>query len=291
MKYILSGCSSQNHANTKELNHMADAEHPLFAEVFAPGSRGFRLEDLEYSGAEFVFDISGAAGWIKQHRLPADGHLDMVRMAQSLGVPLSFDYDEPGYGRTWGVRGTADQYEPVTVKLSPQHRFGENVVTFGHELGHLVLDRVLGVEQPDGRQQEVENFCEIFGLEVALPRTALASCDQVNERVILGLMKTYGVGVTTILHQLVRANKAPRKFHVNLGARSSDDTTLEALECTFCMDCLYSTNACSAIEDSRLLTIELGNIEGAYSMSNCLNQRKWSRAAGINQEPAREVNE
>jgi hypothetical protein len=174
--------------------------------------------DLAYSiRPDHLFESTRAAEWVKDVRAETGGKLDMQATADSLGIPLVLgtavidgkevfsDGCITGLGEKAGV-------EPIVVYVRPDLPPEDRLLTFGHELGHLFLEKVAGAwTHTRGRNNDVENFCEFFAREMVVSRDELKLVGPVHQSAITELMAQYGAGHQTIIFQLMLAGKLPTR--------------------------------------------------------------------------------
>jgi hypothetical protein len=256
---------------------MDGREHPFVFENFAARRYDIPEYTLDVYGHRAIFEVVGAKEWIEAHRIPRYGPLDIVATATSLGVPVTFDSNDVGYGRVRGPRSNPiDSDEPLAIQITPSLRTGEDLVTFGHEIGHIFLDLVLETPQ-ESPHQEVEDFCELFGNEMALPRRELVNISKPDEQGILALMDRYGVDLSTVLLQLCETRKLPRKIVIatkvpqDWGANSG-----EVVEEVFCFDCeQIEYKSCEELAEELLPRLDFSDFVFAGQLATCGNQTKW----------------
>ncbi len=188
-------------------------EHPLLREAFVARRYEIMVEDVELYGHEAVFALTGAAKWIEKHRVPRKGPLDLEATALLLGVPISFDDDKCGaaLGVTFGLPGTNGEDQPLEVAI--REDFEQARVTFGHEVGHIFLGLALNMRHQ--RSHPVEDFCDLFGLELAMPLSENIDAVDVNEELLLEYSSKFGVRMSEVIKQFIRKGLLPERLYVD----------------------------------------------------------------------------
>jgi hypothetical protein len=196
---------------------------------------------LNTTNAEQAFRQFHAQVWIDSFRADVNGKLDIEATAANVGVPVLY---EMPIGEDWspvtvlgcveGLRGDG----PVTVHLNPERGVDEHTVTFGHELGHIFIQTAAGIVV-ERRRDEVERFCDFFGRQMALPTEKLATQVEFNAHEVAVLAERYGVRYTTVIHQLMLAEKLPRRIVVDTGIGRAANTfySNKVSRHVVCLDC------------------------------------------------------
>lgn len=186
-------------------------------------SRVIRL----YDTAE-AFQQLNAQQWIAGIRVEGDdGLLDIDSTADRLGVPVVREMPEDpdqlytrAVGRTVGL-GEDTGKGPLTVHLDPDQTKHNQRQTYGHELGHIFLEKVGGLRHSrvDGphRVANIERFCEFFGVQMALPVDHLKDINFVDVATVASLMEKYDLDHMAVLQQLMLAGKVPRRILIDSG--------------------------------------------------------------------------
>jgi hypothetical protein len=169
-----------------------------------------------------LFESFNAAQWIAQHIVYVNGIVDITATAEHLEVPVFFEIPEDieKLQISDGVTAGLVDHEivrPLSIYLNSKLDGYERNLTYGHEIGHIFLDKVAGVSQADGKRDEKdEAFCEFFGLQIALPVTCLETVDQISTDTILELMNKFGTEFSDVVHQLMLAGKLPRRIQADV---------------------------------------------------------------------------
>jgi hypothetical protein len=174
--------------------------------------------DLAYSiRPDHLFESTRAAEWIKEVRTETGGKLDMQATADSLGIPLVLgtaviDGEEVFSDGCITGLGEKTGLEPIAIYVGPDMHIENQLLTFGHEVGHLFLEKVVGLwTHTRGRNFDVENFCEYFGREMVVSHDELKVVNPLNQEAITELMARYGASHQTIIFQLIMAGKLPTR--------------------------------------------------------------------------------
>jgi hypothetical protein len=253
-------------------------ESPLVGKNFVARSYEMSAVDLELYGHSTMFELVGAADWIAHHRMPRQGPLDTQSTADSLGVPVLWGHQAGVYGRTYGLPTTKQLVNPLEIYLRPDMQASDALITFGHEVGHIYLSLILGVDHSGTEVQEIEDFCELFGREMLLPKSELLHLTEVNELVIADLMSAYQVDLKNVLYQLVRAGKMPRKFNFKIEVPDDGGSRLAGKNLTkvYCFDCVQRKDTCLIEEAESLPALDLRSIADGHRVQNCKKQREWT---------------
>src|SRR5580658_581229 len=150
------------------------------------------------------FTASNALHWITMYREPQSGRLDTEATADRAGVQIEYTNDPHDYSET-----TKHTTLPLpTITLNRFYTKGPSERgRFGHGMGHIF--HLLAARLPDrgNRDDFTEIFCNIFGEEMALPRSELADVKVVDERVVETIVDLYGVRVSDVMLQFMRIGK------------------------------------------------------------------------------------
>ena len=215
--------------------------------------QGFHFYGAEFSEDELahgtrpdqLFEWSGAAEWIKDNRVEADGKLDMQATADRIGIPLTFgraviDGKEVlslgitrGLGREAGV-------VPIEIYVLPDLPESEKLLTFGHEVGHYFLEMVSKLWRHDNHQNpQIESFCEFFGREMVVSHRELESVSPMGKDVIVELMHKYGASHQDIIFQLMLAGKLPTRvvMHSEVGKVDNPVYSGKIDQNVICIEC------------------------------------------------------
>lgn len=254
---------------------MNGMESSLIHDNFVAHSYELSIQDIEIYGHRPMFEILGAIAWIAKHRMPRYGQLDMHDTAKMLGIPFSYDDNELALGRTTGIPGAADEGLPLAITVRPER--GDELLTFGHEVGHVFLGLVAQL-QHEYHSREVEAFCDLFGREMVLQRRRLASILETDEPTVLGIMESSGADLYTTLMQLIEVGKLPRKMAVLTkapadGGGKHAGQVIEAVVCFDCSEIEYES--CTPVQKDQLPRLDLSVREDAYKLRTCGNEKSW----------------
>lgn len=166
--------------------------------------------------SELAFKQLNAQHWIDNFRVETDGWLDIAATAETVGVSVAYempDDNKTSQGCTRGLHKGGED-DSVTVHISPFWAENDQKVTFGHELGHIFLVTAAGIED-DQSSDRVEQFCDFFGRQMALPVEKLFNQDTFDADVVADLVEKYGVNHMTVIYQLMLVGKLPRRLVVD----------------------------------------------------------------------------
>lgn len=191
-------------------------------------------------GPEKIFENTDAADWISVYRYPQFGKLDIEPMANFLGLELrrarlisAGRLDDRNYPA-----------QPATITINRHSNHESHRVTFGHEIGHMFLQYRLGFPhvEPHGDEKlfhAVEDFCEIFGQELVLPRTELSTIEKIDEKLLENLAQAYETDLQTTIVQLMRAQRLPLKVFIDTKLPEDLDSANKGrpVRNAVCLDC------------------------------------------------------
>lgn len=133
-----------------------------------------------------LYSALGAEDFMNAVRMPKRGPLDVRLTAQMLGVDVLYDPD-------LGKHGTySEDLRLVTIDASD--RPGEQLVSFGHEVGHIFHDRILPDVTGDSEQ-----LCEYFGYRMVFAGVSMDRFDPGNTDHLHKIAAQAGVGVVEAL--------------------------------------------------------------------------------------------
>lgn len=167
---------------------------------------------------DHLFESTHAAEWIEEIRVETNGKLDIKATAAKFGVSLIMSKEYADGSRMFadcvtGLTGEED-IASVAIRIRPDLSPEDELLIFGHEIGHIFLERVAGVWKhswSSGRNQDVETFCEFFGREVVVSHDEFKDVNPVNNAAITELMAQYGASHQTIIFGLMLAGKLPTR--------------------------------------------------------------------------------
>ena len=169
------------------------------------------LHFLNDNSPEFVFNTLGAEAWIKRNVVYKDGAVDINATSLNMGIPVHYSLTGLPDSEVFGLAATTgiiNRSEPIEIFLSdtPHHLVDRNA-SFGHELGHVFLDKMLGVCSLGNINEE--RFCDYVGLMVAVPDAEIESLGEISEASIMMLAERLGVSQGTVIERLMRLEKLP----------------------------------------------------------------------------------
>jgi hypothetical protein len=183
------------------------------ADLFGEGNPT-NLELLNGNSPETLFEILNAAKWIEQNVVYNDGAIDIAATAVHMAIPVYYSdpYNEPQLGGSQGATaGLIDKTEPVEIHLSniPHHML-DGKMTFGHELGHVLVDEKLGVCSAENHHEEY--LCDYVGLMASIPDVEIEALDTIDAVSIMMLSERLSVSHGTVIERLMRLEKLPGRI-------------------------------------------------------------------------------
>ncbi len=136
--------------------------------------------------------------WIRKHRIPSIGPLDVEAMGELIEVPIETRSLQTGYGR-FVEPGT--EYPNGLIILAGSLSSSEHSLTFGHEVGHWVLFRLKDSHWLTRWSQDSESFCEWLGREMVLPSWWLKE-NSGNKATLKQATESWDVSERTLVLQL-----------------------------------------------------------------------------------------
>jgi Zn-dependent peptidase ImmA (M78 family) len=170
----------------------------------------FPYEGSKRAPWEILQDL-GAPHWIAEHRQPSHGALDISRTADKLGIP--FDYDLNFANAK--IDGLGHDPGPVVIHLNPQKPLNSHRLSFAHELGHYIIEKVTEYHFHRLHDHEIENLVEFFGRQMVLPEDAYEQFGDADEELILQLSNDFEIAVDTVILQLMFSSKLPSKIGID----------------------------------------------------------------------------
>jgi|GEM_PF-2996427 hypothetical protein len=213
--------------------------------------------------AELALLETGAYEWMKLIAThDTSGRLSIEETAANLGLQVIHDQDAPFRGYVKGLE-TGD-IGSVTVALKDM----DDRVTFGHEVAHIFSGLVLGQREQYGESVEEELFCDVFGYEMAIPKSELNMFGGVDGETIVQLCQRFGVRPRDAIFRLMLAGKLPPKVNVDTMFAKSENPDFDnaILRHEVCYNCEHSL-ACQPGEAT--LTLDLTDYEFYGSMPDC----------------------
>ncbi len=204
--------------------------------------------DLGTFSSEELFECLDARLWIERYRVEyGDGSVDMFGTIEKVGIPLASPDEEYAFdpiiikAYTSGV--SVDANEPIRIHISPRHMDDEARLSLGHELGHFFLFQHGYLHDDSDLKPVVEQFCDVFGREFALPVEYLESVDGVDGAVISSLMEIFKVSYETVFMQLMKAEKLPKAVLVDtsFGETPNPAYNNRLTRIAVCYDCEMGT--------------------------------------------------
>jgi len=180
-----------------------DSYEAVFAEA---------VDVLARESNRIAFETFNAQQWIDSFAVYVDGKIDIVATAAKTGVPVNFNFSKfEGNGNAAaGLTGYAEDHS-FEIHLSDYGLWKKEWNTsFGHELGHLFIISALNLGRMTTNKEE--QFCDYFGLQVAVPSSELEVLDDVNEAAIIMLAERLGVDYGAIVLRLMQEGKIPDRL-------------------------------------------------------------------------------
>ena len=171
------------------------------------------VEVLNDSSLESAFKELGCQEWIDAFAVYTDGHIDIEATANKVGVPVNYDLAKinPNNYSSGGILSGVPEDDSFEIHLSDRLNFPKEWnITFGHELGHLFI--ITALDLPRQALAKEEQFCDYFGIRLAIPKTELDSMETVDEDNIVLLAERLGVDHGAIMLRLMEERIIPRQF-------------------------------------------------------------------------------
>lgn len=173
-------------------------------------------EILRVGGPEYAFRFFEAQKWIDSIRVETDGKIDVEATAAVLDIPVRnevykyADGEESfAHGVITGLRPELGT-EPLEIFLNPRkYQSEERRLTFGHEIGHFYLERVIGMINPTFEYDAKETFCELFGRNMLIPPEKIPDIDIVDVDAIKSLMEQFDASHMDVILQLMATGNLP----------------------------------------------------------------------------------
>lgn len=233
------------------IEHMRDVPFDYDLPRSYESDNGFLLS----VGVESTFQFLAAKEWIGSFcAYNATGALNIEATCQQTGIPIAFvSGDEiPSSGATRGMlKREAGQQTTIYIRKDSHPGTSTTTQVYGHELGHIFLEQqeqgfhdrdianFLRYRQSRGKLQphnSLEDFCEYFSRQTALPIDRLSSVREVSKELIMTLAEHYDVQYGDVVLQLMEARKLPRKVYVHTKAYANES---HVQRLAICIDCVY----------------------------------------------------
>jgi hypothetical protein len=122
------------------------------------------------------------------------------------------------------------------------------------------------------RERE-EAFCEYFGEQMALPVAELAFVEEANTEIIAQLMAQYTVNPDTVIRQLMKIGRLPRRvaLYTSWGESKNPKFNQRIFRKIICADCFSGRPHSSEIDMWQMPIINCSDIAWAkiVSTNNC----------------------
>jgi Zn-dependent peptidase ImmA (M78 family) len=230
---------------------------------------------LRYQSSYEAFVAFKAQEWIEEFRVETNGRLDISATAEKVGVPVYYEMPIIDGERVLAqgmIRGLGRERGemPIAIHLNPNWAPDEHNLTFGHELGHLFLEMEAGIVTGSGRDNDIENFCELFGRQMIVPLNELTDIGQVTTETITELMARFGVRHTTMFYQLMLAEKLPSRVFIDssIGEVPNEFYSGKVRRHCLCLDCEMDKNHTDDTTDGYIPVYDLTNFEWSDITSN-----------------------
>ena len=192
---------------------MSEVRHsPEFIRAFMRDTGPFPFNDMnafDSEDLEEAYRKLDAQNWIDSYRQPWSGPLMARKMCELVGIRLNEDVQMSGEGSVTNLEEPCAG--PVTVNLA---KYGEEpMLTLGHEVGHIYLRLTRNAPDNNYRYRRVEEFCELFGVNLALPLNDVSKISIIPSEIV-SLSLTYGLRPSRVLYQLMRLGELPDRVGV-----------------------------------------------------------------------------
>lgn len=208
------------------------------------------LDPNEVITVQELFNNTKAQEWIDKHRIENNGRLDIASTSKSVGIPVTFDEPVKFDGSKIEFNGSSGMIVgllekdvsqvPLGIHINPEDGAEKSKLIFGHELGHWFLEKETPMIHPEVRDSTIEQFCEFFGRQIALPLSNLENINRpITVQEIEKLVKDYEIDFETAFFQLILANKLPRIVFVdaNTGFLPNPIRSNKVERRCLCLDC------------------------------------------------------
>ena len=171
--------------------------------------------------------------WIKEHRIPDFGPLDMKAMAKNFNMKIVFK----DLLRAKGYLVPSAKFG-YTIEIDTKDSYSERLFTFAHEIGHYFTITMLGWTARyynEGAHADCELFCDWFARELLLPKRWLDSAPFTDLYASYIAISDLCVSEETFLLQLMAQGDISPQF------KMSSDKIL----CLVCCNYEYYRRSCS----------------------------------------------
>ncbi|MGY4893683.1 MAG: ImmA/IrrE family metallo-endopeptidase [Candidatus Saccharimonadota bacterium] len=201
------------------------------------------LHFLNSNSPEFVFDTLGAHSWIKRNVVYKDGAVDIDGTSLNMGIPVHYSLTGLPDSEVFGLAATTgiiNKNEPVEIFLSDTpHHLADRNASFGHELGHVFLDKMLGVCSIGNINEE--RFCDYVGLMIAIPDTEIEALGEISGASIMMLAEQLNVSHGTVIERLMRLEKLPPRVAYDITLSIDTDNPYykgKVVRSVICLPCI-----------------------------------------------------
>ena len=244
----------ERYVETGELQNQVIAESMIFA--------GDTLRTFEFLGAQ---------QWIDEFTVRKEsGAVDIEATALKAGVmlvigmPIVDGKKVYSHGITLFNKDSDKNLESITVHVNDDDA-SNHTITFGHELGHVFLETAVGLGA-EYHGDGIEDFCEQFGRQIAVPVEMLADISVVDADTIAQLMDRFEAEHSTVIHQLMLAGKLPRQFIIDTSMPETPNPlySQKIRRHVFCSDCATGTQHETTPEIGSSFVLDATKYEWSY---------------------------
>lgn len=202
---------------------------------------------FEWSKAQSFIDASAV--------YEDDGRLNIDQTSQRIGIPYNYDMrSDIAQAEIVGLPGSGTE-EEVVIHLRKDG--DDHKVSFGHEIGHYFYRAIMKSGEA-GYSRPEEEFCDYFGMAMALPKKYLETYDRIDEAAILDIMSRFNTNLSSTIEQLMEYGLLPRRVAVdtyNGKVKNPDysDKVKRGIFCKHCSDVNGDWNCPDAYSESLLL--------------------------------------
>jgi len=188
-----------------------------------------------------LFEANDAQHFIDSFSVYQGDRLNIFTTAKQLGVSLDYGLtvEAMHMGQTTGLALTEGS-QGLRISLRPNLGFN-TAVTFGHEVGHIFLEKIIG-QVWDGCKPEEEVFCSYFGRAMAINERFLQDLEAPSKDDLVDLMAKHRVMLDDVVYRLMESGALPSKIAVDTYASkfSSPVYSEKIQRIILCLHCLES---------------------------------------------------